>query len=753
MPNAGRFTVDARGRPMSNDRCGFVMLAALGSFLVLAPACGQNGQVHGAADAAPTNRDVGTADAPIFTGNDAGPDAAVTGTGTGTDTGTGTGTGDAGHSDGGRSSDANTSVDGSTDAGIRTDSAGIRADAAGIKTDVAGIRADAAGVTPDASHIAPPNTFNMGMNVPALNYYNNVAIYADMALAIAGNDGPWDNANGSGAAPLDVNGNPTVAASTSVTASYPSGDYAFSWDGTGSVKVTGASLGKVTVTTNNGVQHNAATMTFVQQRATATSPVWITFDATPPIANFHVMAPSTAVRPGSMFVNDFLTRMQPFSTLRFMDALNTNDNNTLKNWSQRSWPNRGSRAVTVQGMAYEDIIALANETGVDIWINVPTLASDDYVCRLARLFRYGEQGDTSNSACDPNAPAGTATTSPINSTSKIYVEYSNEIWNWGFHQVLDTYCMVFGKPDQTTGGQVCSVTAPVSAIGAAALANTALPWNNSDKYSKASQFIMILEKRQSDIFRTVFGCASGVRCQAQIPMNVQAANPAEVDDGFQFLKKAFGSTAAIDLMAVAPYFDIDGDSNATTVDGIFTNLQGSVLASNPPSSSDNAIANWLKADLAEAALYNLPLIAYEGGQGLNGSANQDNRIAAQSDPRMYDATRQYFALWDTLVGKKQLFTYYMYAAGDGAWGAWGALVGQADPGAQKWDALLSLTRTGGDANLDGIVDAADCAILRANFGKTGMWWMQGDFNHDGTVDAADLATLNANVTGAQCAAP
>jgi len=85
------------------------------------------------------------------------------------------------------------------------------------------------------------------------------------------------------------------------------------------------------------------------------------------------------------------------------------------------------------------------------------------------------------------------------------------IWNWGLHQVLDTYCMVFGVPDQTTYGEVCSVTAPVSAIAAAALANTALPWNNSDKYSKASQFIMILEKRQSDIFRTVFGCASGVR--------------------------------------------------------------------------------------------------------------------------------------------------------------------------------------------------------------------------------------------------
>jgi hypothetical protein len=60
------------------------MLAGLGSFLVLAPACGQNGQAHGAADAALAKGDAGTTDVPIFTGNDAGPDAArdaVAGTG------------------------------------------------------------------------------------------------------------------------------------------------------------------------------------------------------------------------------------------------------------------------------------------------------------------------------------------------------------------------------------------------------------------------------------------------------------------------------------------------------------------------------------------------------------------------------------------------------------------------------------------------------------------------------------------------
>ena len=47
----------------------------------------------------------------------------------------------------------------------------------------------------------------------------------------------------------------------------------------------------------------------------------------------------------------------------------------------------------------------------DIWINVPVAASDDYVRELALLLRDN---------LDPNL--------------HIYVEYSNEVWNWDFSQ-------------------------------------------------------------------------------------------------------------------------------------------------------------------------------------------------------------------------------------------------------------------------------------------------------------------------------
>ena len=62
----------------------------------------------------------------------------------------------------------------------------------------------------------------------------------------------------------------------------------------------------------------------------------------------------------------------------------------------------------------------------------------------------------------------------------------------------------------------------------------------------------------------------------------------------------------------------------------------------------------------------------------------------------------------------------------------------------------------GDANLDGLVNAADFTILAANFNQPVTSWDQGDFNYDGLVNAADFTDLAANfnqsVSGADVSA-
>jgi uncharacterized protein YjdB len=60
------------------------------------------------------------------------------------------------------------------------------------------------------------------------------------------------------------------------------------------------------------------------------------------------------------------------------------------------------------GVAFEWQIDLCNRIGADIWINIPCTATADFVYQLANLLN-----------------------SQLNSNLKIYVEWANEIWNWG----------------------------------------------------------------------------------------------------------------------------------------------------------------------------------------------------------------------------------------------------------------------------------------------------------------------------------
>lgn len=63
------------------------------------------------------------------------------------------------------------------------------------------------------------------------------------------------------------------------------------------------------------------------------------------------------------------------------------------------------------GVAVELCVQLANMTGTDAWLCVPHLADDEYITEMAKLVK-----------------------AQLNPSLKVYVEYSNEVWNWDFHQ-------------------------------------------------------------------------------------------------------------------------------------------------------------------------------------------------------------------------------------------------------------------------------------------------------------------------------
>ena len=138
-------------------------------------------------------------------------------------------------------------------------------------------------------------------------------------------------------------------------------------------------------------------------------------NAASPMGNFHLMMPGygNGTTPEPMFTPAFLQQLKPFSDIRFMgwEAIN---NSTLANWADRVTP---SDFITdgSGGVPFEDMIELCNEAQKDMWINIPVLATPQFVQSLAQLI-YAN--------LDPNL--------------NVYVEYGNENWNYGFNQ----YCQV-----------------------------------------------------------------------------------------------------------------------------------------------------------------------------------------------------------------------------------------------------------------------------------------------------------------------
>lgn len=109
------------------------------------------------------------------------------------------------------------------------------------------------------------------------------------------------------------------------------------------------------------------------------------------------------------FYSEFLNKIEPFSVLRFMDWGHTNNNPNV-NWSDRLTPTHVTYGGE-KGVPYEIMIQLANQTQKDVWICVPHAANNNYITEMATLFKEG---------LDPNLT--------------VYLEYSNEVWNWIFDQ-------------------------------------------------------------------------------------------------------------------------------------------------------------------------------------------------------------------------------------------------------------------------------------------------------------------------------
>jgi hypothetical protein len=133
----------------------------------------------------------------------------------------------------------------------------------------------------------------------------------------------------------------------------------------------------------------------------------------------------TTYRTDDLFDRHVKNAYSRFTTLRYLTA----NYNPERDWAERKRPDHMKAAWGDRRGVWEYQVMLANETGKDLYITIPINASDDYVSRLAKLLRFGSDGNNPH-----EGPVDNPRYPGLNPNLRVYVEWGNEVWNWGFSQ-------------------------------------------------------------------------------------------------------------------------------------------------------------------------------------------------------------------------------------------------------------------------------------------------------------------------------
>lgn len=344
---------------------------------------------------------------------------------------------------------------------------------------------------------------------------------------------------------------------------------------------------------------------------------------------------------GYIFSPTFLGLLKNFRAIRAMQWLGIDDYpSPTGNWADRSQLSDAGWGST-NGAPLEAVIDLCNAVSADCWINVPDTADDNYITQMATLVHQ-----------------------ELGPTQKVYVEFSNEVWNAAYPQ--------FGYAEQQ---------------------GAALWPSNTNKFKGNRDWYGMRVAQMCDIWASVWGSDfSRVHC-------VLAAQGANTWTATEPLNCPLWSGAPcykhhITDVAIAPYFGWgpaqtpatwNSLSEATVVNDIFSELNsggGFLTLTNSvtglPEGPIQNVSNWEAAYQKALAPYHLPLITYEGGQSLignptykNGSTIVNAFIAANDDPRM--ATAYTTALNDWKANGGHVYMLYSDIGDPSQFGEWGLL--------------------------------------------------------------------------------
>jgi hypothetical protein len=331
-----------------------------------------------------------------------------------------------------------------------------------------------------------------------------------------------------------------------------------------------------------------------------------------------------------LFYPEFLASSRDYGVLRVMDWMRTNDS-TQRSWADRPKPSDASWSH--KGVPLEVMVELANRTGRDPWFNMPHMADDEYMENFAAYVR------------DHLAPG-----------LKVYVEYSNEVWNSLFPQA--SYAAERGRAEGLGPSEF--------------------------------EAQMLFYARRATEMNQIWGRVFGAQSDRLVRVMASQAGNAWVST---ILLNSPDAARNTDALAIAPYFGSDLGNpemsprvESMDLEALFSELRTAAVPEAVASVAEHA---------AVANAHSVELIAYEGGQHLAGVADAAdneaiNRLfdAANRDPRMRDLYADYLAGWRKNGG--HLFVHFTSCGLPDKYGRWGAREWLQQPRSEapKLDAIL-----------------------------------------------------------------
>lgn len=418
---------------------------------------------------------------------------------------------------------------------------------------------------------------------------------------------------------------------------YPGGVYTVLYDGSGTMtfgldsSIASSQPGEIKINVNQG---NGGIYLKIEDS-----------DIADPIRNIRVIMPGFENTYQSQpFHPTFLERLEPYAFLRFMEWQRTN-NQTMSAWFERPLTTDYTQT-TSKGVALEYCVELCNTAGKDGWFCVPHLYDDNSVREMARFLRDN---------LDPNL--------------KIYLEYSNEVWNGIYTQ---------GQFSETQG-LIAGLDPNMNIAG--------FKWY-------ADRSVQIFQ-----IFNQEFGGSADQRLVRVL--GGQSANPFV---GTTVMDHNNASQFA-DGLAIAPYFadtfgfpDEAAVTLTKTVDEILDDAEVDILIDTK---------NQIEQNRDAASQRGLSLFAAEGGQRMAGEgpfqSNQflaDLFFQANRDPRMKDLMMLYLQQWQELT-ESGVIAMFESCTTFSIFGTYGLIEWQDQPidQAPKFDAISDFAK-----QLEGITE-------------------------------------------------